>query len=198
MGNADRISRTGLSETSSELHLVGQSEGFHRARISSPAVFSALITSVFSTARNHSPAGTLRQADGTAWMAFYCVNDAEHGPRVAKGDGKRVDLAYEDIASKFFEHFVQITDAMNHLGGTGLWDEEDGFYYDQLRTDRRVFPLRTRSVVGLLPLIAVEVLEKAAIEKLPGFTGASNGSENTVPTLPGTSATPRQGGSAAS
>jgi hypothetical protein len=113
--------------------------------------------------------GTLRQADGTAWMAFYCGTMLSIALELAKGDGTRVDLAYEDMASKFFEHFVQITDAMNHLGGTGLWNEEDGFYYDQLRTDRRIFPLQTRSVVGLLPLIAVEVLEKATIEKLPGF-----------------------------
>ena len=77
---------------------------------------------------------------------------------------------YEDMASKFFEHFIGITDAMNTLGGSGLWDEEDGFYYDQLKTPGgRQIPLKTRSLVGLLPLIAVEVLETAQIERMPGF-----------------------------
>ena len=113
--------------------------------------------------------GTLRQADGTAWMAFYCGTMLSMALELAKDGDSRIDLAYEDMASKFFEHFVQITDAMNHLGGTGLWNEEDGFYYDQVRTDRRIIPLKTRSVVGLLPLIAVEILEEETIRKLPGF-----------------------------
>ena len=113
--------------------------------------------------------GTLRQADGTAWMAFYCGTMLSMALELAKGDGTCPHQAYEDMASKFFEHFVQITDAMNHLGGTGLWNEDDGFYYDQLRADQRVFPLKTRSAVGLIPLIAVEVLEQETIEKLPGF-----------------------------
>src|SRR5260370_3396649 len=78
--------------------------------------------------------------------------------------------AYEDMASKFFEHFVAISDAMNHLGGTGLWDEQDGFYYDQLHVDGAHFPLRIRSLVGLIPLIAVEVLDEEVIDKLPGFS----------------------------
>jgi hypothetical protein len=76
---------------------------------------------------------------------------------------------YEDLASKFFEHFVRIADAMNNLGGTGLWDATDGFYYDQLKLNGQVIPLRSRSLVGLLPLIAVEVLEEEKIQKLPGF-----------------------------
>src|SRR6201996_4446802 len=79
------------------------------------------------------------------------------------------DPVYEDVASKFFEHFVAIADAMNTIGGTGLWDEEDGFYYDQLKLDGRQIPLRTRSLVGLLPLIAVEVIENSKLQKLPGF-----------------------------
>jgi Glycosyl hydrolase family 63 C-terminal domain len=81
----------------------------------------------------------------------------------------RVRSAYEDMASKFFEHFIQIVDAMNALGGTGLWDEEDGFYYDQIRFDHSVVRLKTRSLVSLLPLIAVEVLEEDKIRRLPGF-----------------------------
>jgi len=79
------------------------------------------------------------------------------------------DPAYEDVASKFFEHFVAITDAMNGLGGCGLWDDRDGFYYDQISLDGKVNPLKTRSMVGLVPLLAVEILEEDVIDKLPGF-----------------------------
>jgi hypothetical protein len=107
---------------------------------------------------------TLEQADGTAWMAFYCLTMLSMALELA-GE----DPAYEDIASKFFEHFVAIADAMNTLGGTGLWDEKDGFYYDQLRVDGVAAPLRVRSMVGLIPLIAVEVLEEGAMRGLTGF-----------------------------
>ena len=71
----------------------------------------------------------LEQADGSAWMAFYCSTMLAMALKLAEQDP-----AYEDVASKFFEHFVAISDAMNTLGGTGLWNEEDGFYYDQVRT----------------------------------------------------------------
>jgi hypothetical protein len=112
--------------------------------------------------------GTLQQADGTAWMAFYCATMLSMAVELAHCDGK-LHPAYEDMASKFLEHFVQIADAMNTLGGSGLWDETDGFYYDQIRFDHSSVPLKTRSIVGVLPLIAVEVLEEPKIEKLPGF-----------------------------
>ena len=79
------------------------------------------------------------------------------------------DPAYEDVASKFFEHFVAITDAMNQLGGDGLWDETDGFYYDKLHVDGTHIPLRIRSLVGVIPLFAVEILEEETIAKLKGF-----------------------------
>jgi hypothetical protein len=81
----------------------------------------------------------------------------------------RDNPATEDVASKFFEHFIAIADAMNNLGGTGLWDETDGFYYDELHLDGGEVPLRVRSLVGLIPLIAVEVLEQETIDRLPGF-----------------------------
>ena len=81
----------------------------------------------------------------------------------------REDSAYEDVASKFFEHFVSIVDAMNSLGGMGLWDEEDGFYYDQLAVEGHKIPLKVRSMVGLIPLFAVEILEEDVIRRLPGF-----------------------------
>ncbi len=106
----------------------------------------------------------LQQADGTAWMAFYCGTMLSMALELAQ-----TKPAYEDIASKFFEHFVDIVDAMNSLGGNGLWNEEDGFYYDQLLVEGRAIPLRVRSLVGVVPLFAVEILEQSVIEKLPGF-----------------------------
>jgi hypothetical protein len=106
----------------------------------------------------------LEQADGTAWMAFYCATMMAMALELA-----RDNPATEDVASKFFEHFVAIADAMNTLGGTGLWDEQDGFYYDRLQTDGHKVPTRIRSMVGLIPLFAVEVMEDAVIERLPGF-----------------------------
>jgi hypothetical protein len=107
---------------------------------------------------------TLGQADGTAWMAFYCGTMLSMALELA-----RTNPAYEDIASKFFEHFVGIVDAMNALGGVGLWNEEDGFYYDHLSADGRSKPLRVRSLVGLIPLLAVEIIEQSTIDLFPGF-----------------------------
>ncbi len=112
--------------------------------------------------------GSLRQADGTAWMAFYAHTMFAIALELAWHDG-HVQPAYEDMASKFFEHFVQIVDAMNHVGGYGLWDREDGFYYDQIDYGTHAVSLKTRSLVGLLPLIAVEVVPREHIERLPGF-----------------------------
>lgn len=106
----------------------------------------------------------LGQADGTAWMAFYCATMLAIALELA-----RDNPATEDMASKFFEHFVAITDAINQSGGTGLWNEEDGFYYDHLRVGERVIPLKARSLVGLIPLLAVEVLEDELVQSLPGF-----------------------------
>jgi hypothetical protein len=108
--------------------------------------------------------GKLEQADATAWMAFYCGTMLSMALELASDDP-----AYGDIASKFFEHFIAISDAINNFGGTGLWDQLDGFYYDQLSTDDRTTPLRIRSLVGIMPLIAVEVLDEQVIRKLPGF-----------------------------
>jgi hypothetical protein len=108
--------------------------------------------------------GRLDQADGTAWMAFYCGTMLSIAIELAKSDP-----VYEDMASKFFEHFVAIVDAMNTLGGSGLWDEDDGFYYDQATIQDTTTKLRVRSMVGLMPLIAVEVIDKDTLVKLPGF-----------------------------
>jgi Glycosyl hydrolase family 63 C-terminal domain len=119
---------------------------------------------VFDRSRPLPGGGRLEQADGTAWMAFYCATMLSMALELAAEDP-----AYEDIASKFFEHFVAIADAMNTLGGTGLWDEEDGFYYDQLQIEGVNMPLRVRSMVGVIPLFAVEILDQETIEAAPGF-----------------------------
>jgi hypothetical protein len=110
--------------------------------------------------------GHLNQADGTAWMAFFCATMLSMALELASQDP-----AYEDVASKFFEHFVAITDAINSLGGTGLWDEQDGFYYDQFRTETGdPVPLRVRTMVGIIPLFTCEVLREIEYGKLKGFT----------------------------
>lgn len=123
---------------------------------------------VFDRSKPLPGGGVLQQADGTAWMAFYCSTMLAMALELAR-EGDRVRPAYEDMASKFLEHFVQIAEAMNTFGGSGLWDEEDGFYYDHYEVGDQQFALKTRSLVGLLPLIAVEVLDEADIDKLPGF-----------------------------
>ncbi len=113
--------------------------------------------------------GSLEQADGTAWMAFFCSTMLSMALELAYEDP-----SYEDIASKFFEHFVAIADAMNTLGGSGLWDEKDGFYYDQLHMDGTGMPLRIRSIVGIIPLFAAEVLDEERLNRLPGFRHRMN------------------------
>ncbi len=111
--------------------------------------------------------GRLEQSDGTAWMAMYCLNMLAIALELA-----RENDAYEDVASKFFEHFVYVAHAMDHRGGMeiALWDEEDGFYYDVLcLPGGGCCKLGVRSMVGLIPLFAVETLEPEVVERLPGF-----------------------------
>jgi Mannosylglycerate hydrolase MGH1-like glycoside hydrolase domain len=111
--------------------------------------------------------GHIEQSDGTSWMGMYCLNMLAIALELA-----RENSAYEDVASKFFEHFVYICDAMNNLGGENiaLWDAKDGFYYDVLHmSDGRRFPLKVRSMVGLIPLFAVETLDPTVVDGLPGF-----------------------------
>jgi hypothetical protein len=109
---------------------------------------------------------TLQQSDATSWMGMYCLNMGTIALELA-----REDKAYEDIASKFFEHFMYISKAMNAPErGTGLWDETDGFFYDVLRLpDGHGIPMRIQSMVGLIPLFAVETLEPFVVEAFPGF-----------------------------
>ena len=120
---------------------------------------------VFDRSRPLPTGGHLEQADGTAWMAFYCTTMLSMALELA-----RDNPACEDLASKFFEHFIAIVDAMNSLGGTGLWDDQDGFYYDQLHLgDGSSMPLRIRSMGGIIPLFAAENLEAEVVDSLPGF-----------------------------
>jgi hypothetical protein len=109
----------------------------------------------------------IEQSDGTSWMAMYCLDMLSMAIELAQEDP-----AYEDVASKFFEHFVYISQAMNDMGGQGLglWDEKDGFYYDALHMgDDSHIPMKVRSMVGLIPLFAAETFEPEDLEKLPGF-----------------------------
>ncbi|MEO0406520.1 MAG: glucosidase [Cyanobacteria bacterium P01_A01_bin.135] len=111
--------------------------------------------------------GYMEQADGTSWMGMYCLNMLTIALELALENP-----VYEDMATKFFEHFLYIAEAMNHMGGgsSRLWDEEDGFYYDVLNlpNGKRV-PLKIRSMVGLIPLFAIAILEPDTLEKLPNF-----------------------------
>jgi hypothetical protein len=120
---------------------------------------------VFDRSKNLGEGNSLEQADGTAWMASYCLVMLEIAMELAQGD-----VVYEDIASKFFEHFVSITQAINTFSGSGLWDEEDGFYYDRVSVDKGAdVPLKVRSLVGLLPLVAVAVVPDATKNNMPSF-----------------------------
>jgi hypothetical protein len=108
--------------------------------------------------------GHLEQADGTAWMALFSQNMMELAYELA-----RHDPTYEDMIIKFAEHFFYIASAMNKSGPEGMWDEEDGFYYDLLRLpDGSATRLKVRSMVGLLPLCATTIVEASTRERVPG------------------------------
>ncbi|MBV8378525.1 MAG: glucosidase [Verrucomicrobia bacterium] len=111
--------------------------------------------------------GYINQSDGTSWMAMYCLNLMRIALELATHDH-----VYEEIATKFFEHFLQIAEAMTDIGdGCGLWDESDGFYYDVLNLPSgQSMPLKVRSMVGLIPLFAVETLEPELLNPVPAFT----------------------------
>ncbi len=129
---------------------------------------------VFDRSKPLPTGGYISQADGTAWMAAYTLNLMQIALELAEKDS-----AYEDIASKFFEHFLYIAEAMTDMGegeekgetAIGLWDERDQFYYDILNLpDGSRVPLRVRSLVGLIPLCAVAVLDSDTEQKFPDFS----------------------------
>jgi len=124
---------------------------------------------VFDRSKPLPTGGYISQSDGTSWMAMYALNLLRIAIELANAD-----LVYENIATKFFEHFLFIAEAMTNIGGIGLWDQQDEFYYDVLNIHdhhgpQRVF-MRLRSLVGLIPLFAVETLEPDCTAALPGFT----------------------------
>jgi len=122
---------------------------------------------VFDRSRPLPTGGKLAQSDGTSWMAMYCLNMLAIALELAAEDD-----TYEDVASKFWEHFLYISSAMNNLGAddVSIWNEEDGFYYDVLHMQGNgSSPLKVRSMVGLIPLFAVSTIEPEVLDKLPHF-----------------------------
>ena len=138
---------------------------------------------VFDRSKPLPTGGFINQSDGTAWMAMYSLNMLRIALELAL-----TNKVYEDLASKFFEHFLHIAEAMADFcnRGRGLWDEADGFYYDQLHTpDGKTVTLRVRSMVGLIPLFAVETLEPEMLARLPDFTRRMEWFLNSRPDLAG-------------
>ncbi|HET7288867.1 MAG TPA: glucosidase, partial [Thermodesulfobacteriota bacterium] len=124
---------------------------------------------VFDRSAQLPTGGHIEQADGTSWMGMYCLNMLAIALELAMENP-----SYEDIASKFYEHFLYIAKAMNMISmdRDGLWNEEDGFYYDVLHLpDGKRLPMKVRSMVGLIPLFAIQTLEPEVLEKLKGFNG---------------------------
>ena len=122
---------------------------------------------VFDRSSPLGPGNFIEQSDGTSWMAMFCLDMLAMSMELAHDDP-----AYEDVASKFFEHFVYIAQAMNDIGGEGigLWDDQDGFYYDVLHLGAtKHVPMKVRSMVGLIPLFAVETFEPEDLARVPGF-----------------------------
>ncbi|MEP7285983.1 MAG: glucosidase [Chloroflexota bacterium] len=124
---------------------------------------------VFDRSATLPTGGHLEQSDGTSWMAMFCLNMMTISLELA-----RTNSVYEDIATKFFEHFMYIAAAMNNIGqeGIALWDDQDEFFYDVLHhPDGTTVPLRVRSLVGLIPLLAVETIDPELLETVPAFRG---------------------------
>lgn len=122
---------------------------------------------VFDRSNMNPDFGVLQQADGTSWMAMYCLNMLEIALELSQYNPN-----YEDVTTKFFEHFVYIAESINKIGEnwTSSWDEHEGFFYDILATpDGRFIPLKVRSLVGLSTMFAVLILKKDELEKLPEF-----------------------------
>lgn len=123
--------------------------------------------SLFDRSAGLPSGGYINQSDGTAWMGFYCLTMLDIAIELAKDD-----LSYQDMVVKFFEHFLSIAVAISGVNrqGAGLWDEDDGFFYDVLRLpDGSALPLKVRSLVGLMPLMAVETIGQGTVDRLTGF-----------------------------
>ena len=134
---------------------------------------------VFDRSAELPTGGHLEQADGTAWMAMFCQNMFEIAIELAAHDP-----SYDDLVFKFAEHFLWIGAALNKVGDDGMWDEEDGFYYDVLRLpDGSAARLKVRSLVGLLPLCATTVIDPAQRERVPRVVQSLNSRFNHIPEL---------------
>ena len=163
------VPRTRVPEAADEFHLVGQPQGRAATATSSRAASSGWTTSACSTAASRLPTGGyLEQSDATSWMAMYALNLLKIALELAQ-----YNPVYEDIASKFFEHFLSIAHAMSASGGgeTSLWNEEDGPVLRPASTCRTAasVPLKIHSMVSLIPLFAVEVIDADLLDRLPGF-----------------------------
>ncbi len=136
---------------------------------------------VFDRSAELPTGGHLEQADGTAWMAMFCQNMCEIALELAAHDP-----SYDDLVFKFAEHFLWIGAALNKVGDDGMWDEEDGFYYDVLRLpDGGASRLKVRSLVGLLPLCATTVIDRAQRERVPRLIASLQTRFNHIPELLG-------------
>jgi len=126
---------------------------------------------VFDRSTELPTGGHLDQSDGTSWMAMFSLNMLRISLELSK-----TKPIYQDLATKFFEHFLYIAQSMTNMGckGVGLWNDEDGFYYDALHLESSITPLKIRSMVGLIPLFAVEVLEPELLEQVPEFNERLN------------------------
>ena len=149
---------------------------------------------VFDRNRSLPTGGHLEQSDGTSWMAMYTLNLLAIALELASADA-----TYEDVASKFFEHFIYIADAMNNIGADNysLWDDSEGFYFDVLHmADGTHFPIKLYSMVGLIPLFAVETLDTEVVDRLPGFKRRMEWFIENRPDLTGNIASMKRPGSA--
>jgi hypothetical protein len=139
--------------------------------------------SLFDRSQALPTGGHIDQSDGTAWMGFYSLEMMKIALELAKGNP-----VYQDVATKFFEHFLRIATAMTNCGGQGisLWDAEDQFFYDVLHLpDDSIRPLKVRSLVGLVPLLAVETIEADLLEAMPDFARRMNWFLSNRPELSG-------------
>ena len=136
---------------------------------------------IFDRSKPLPTGGSIEQSDGTSWMAMYCLNMLKISIELAQ-----YNPVYEDIASKFFEHYLYIAAAMNGSDESGLWDPKDEFYYDRLKLPNdHEYPMRVRSMVGLIPLFAVDTLDPDTIDALPGFRRRMEWFINNRPDLAG-------------
>lgn len=121
---------------------------------------------VFDRSQPLPTGGSIEQADGTSWMAMFCLNMLRISVEISLHDP-----VYQDMASKFLEHFLYIAGSLNEMGkGVSLWDDEDNFYYDLLHMPNGYsFPLKIRSMVGIIPLFAIETIDQDTLDRLPVF-----------------------------